>query len=272
MATGLFRDTTVFYPDSAPDYTSIKNVIQDQGGRVVTQLHLATLVLLPSGGARAHPSGEFVDVSYLYDSIEAGRPLETEEYIVSFSLPEPYAARRKLARDTGLTLTEVRARSRSRSPNRNMRNSSSPEMATRMSSSDVQPRPMTPRQQGLPPPTPRSSEQRKRPIYRNEHPSIFRGRLFFTHEDDMRIVHFIEDHRGVFGHSANGVNLWKKAEQVKLLGPARSWQAYEGRWKKTIRIRWDWFHQRHMEWMHGNGLQMPSGNNPTEFWRRLPEA
>ena len=223
----IFQEFSFFYPRDAPDFDSVKRQILLNGGTLVSLPEVASVRLAVPGQAVAE-DGYDVDSSFLEDSISQGVPGNLDLYRIFPELGEALIVGERFLRDRNWV------------PVRNVVPSTKPKPSAPIHSAADQPEP-----------THRSTEAEEVPVQapqRTEEVSGMKrtfGRMNYQKdeyslEEDMTLIDHVNKHRGIFGMSPNGQNLWKKAEANKLLG-GRTWQSMEGRWKKQIRPRWPHF-------------------------------
>ena len=241
---GIFKNLAFYYPKDAPGFKEIKAQINDNDGVVTSSIDTAEFYLIPSGSAKEYPAVEdvLVDVSFVIESIRAGKLLDRENYIVSYLLPVPAAWQE---RGEGKILAGNQ-RSSSRSPKR-------PDSAIRSTSAPKK----TITQSQTPSPTRRPATSTVSPfarrtlawprvgIDRKQDPIPSRGRELYSHDDDMLLVRYVLNNssRG----SANGNILWERAERENVVD-GRTWQSMQGRYKKHLRDKWPALLKDYDEW------------------------
>ena len=217
---------------------------------------LAEYILLPTGATPRHNQDEFLDVRFIYHSIESRSLQECELYFVSAACPVPLIDELRPSRSSNplrqiqhsdnipLTVSSKRARIGTGSPPR----SDVPPLPYPPIRSDIQRLPVEPYPPRAIPNTIWTPERPTRPLQpcipgvprRFQDPIPLRGRNFFSTQDDYSIIDYILENSQRPGMSPNGQNLWKKAEMEGRF-PGRTWQSLEGRYKKHIRARWEEF-------------------------------
>jgi hypothetical protein len=222
MSQPIFANTTFYYSDSNRDFSRIKDLIERHNGLMVTQAALSKVHLLPRRGAAETTEGEFVDITYVDDCVEAGRQLDLDYYIVDHVFPEPYADKRKLAIQLRMLakqrrenekagLPTVNSTARSRSPNHERH---------------------VPEQSSSPP--------------NGQNWWLNRGRVPWKDEEAIRMMRYVQTYRNM---SPNGHNLWIQAAAEELCGPNKTAQAYESHWKKVITKNWAYYSELYESWI-----------------------
>jgi hypothetical protein len=241
------------YPKNAKDYPAIKDLVVVNGGTVVTVEDIATVKLLPIGGAKDTAGGEYTDVSFVHDSVELGSLKDIDLYVVSKFLPVPLSTRQKErapSRAVGRNASRSTERRQQSSPERERPVSPTRNVPNRRAVTETPERERSPingspfKNRELPWNTPRRPDRFMDPI-------PLRGRTFFSDEDDMKLVEHIVKHmvngKPRPGFSANGQKLWKLAEEQDIV-PGRTWQSMEGRYKKHLRVKWAEVYPKYEAW------------------------
>lgn len=241
----IFSGLTFHYNANFADHEDIRRMVESNGGFLTIE-DLAEYNLLPIGGTPRLDQDEYLDIRFIYDSIESRSLQEFELYFVSVDCPIPLIDEMRPSRsinpirkDPRSVHTPVSARTKR------------PRLGTESPiRSDVPPLPVSSPRSDIPPLPVESymwtPERQTRPQQsfvpgvpkRYQDPIPLRGRNFFSDEEDLRIIDFIVENINRPGMSPNGQNLWKKAERDNRF-PGRTWQSLEGRYKKHIRDRWD---------------------------------
>ncbi len=241
---GIFKDLAFYYPKDAPDFKAIKAQINENDGVVTSSIDTAEFYLIPQGSAKNYRAVEdvLVDSSFVTESIRARKLLDRENYIVSYLLPVPAAWQE---RGEGKIMASNQ-RPASGSPKR-------AESATRSTSA---PKKIVTQSQ-TPSPTRRAQTSAASPfarrtlawprvgLDRKQDPIPSRGRELYSHDDDMRLVHYILNHSNT--GSANGDILWYRAERENVVD-GRTWQSMQGRYKKHLRFKWDQLMEDYDKW------------------------
>jgi hypothetical protein len=225
-------------------------------GGCMTIEDLAEFHLLPVGAKPRRDQDEFLDIRFIYHSIESRSLQESELYFVSAHCPVPLIDELRPSRSSN-PLRPIQHSDIIPEPVRHKRPRIGPESSP---PSDVPPFPESPHRSEitrLPVETYTSRattstiwtpERPTRPLEsfvpgvprRFQDPIPLRGRHFFSTQDDYAIIDYVIENSQRPGMSPNGQNLWKKAEMEGRF-PGRTWQSLEGRYKKHIRPRWDDF-------------------------------
>lgn len=245
----IFHEISFHYPSSEEDYQSIRDMVVSHGGTMVNIPELAVMKLVPPSPCPS--SGEYYDCSYVRDSVNAGEAQMREMYLMVPEIGEAMiVGQRFLEERYRMGLGFVRS-----APHQSPRPQSPQPPIPRREYDALVVAPVAPFQNApfrpLRPQHVRPTIMRERPIYRDEHAAIVRGRFFYTTEEDMKIIDFYIA-RGDMGYSANGQKLWKDAERAQLL-QGRSWQSMEGRWKKYIRPNWEAVSHEYARWRETKG-------------------
>lgn len=238
----IFDSVNFHYPKEAPDYKEVTRLINSHGGNVVRFPELAHRKLLPSKWAEKYPEGDFYDISLLGDSVGLGKfPNEDdlERYVVNHVVPIPQAEKDKQKAQ--------QKRRRSISPSSASPSGRRVVVEAQLTASQEE------RQARLSLPPIQLPQPQEVPTTDPFH-ILFHGRTYYQEEDDMKIIDYVEAGLSKPGYSANGQKFWKQAVNIGLI-PGKTWQSLEGRWKKSIKPRWnDFFEPKYRAW---KALQAP---------------
>ena len=251
---GIFFEKSFYYDKNAPNFDEIKELIVKNDGTLVTNVATAMFHLIPSGWAHKYRDAkeDLIDVSFVTESAALGELLDSENYIVSDLLPIPTAWQNRGKR------ANSRSPERSTSEGANNRPGKASQSPKGIVSSDVNretsaaapprsPSPNRPQttRAAVSPFSRRTLPWPRTGVDRFEDPIPLRGRELFSRDDDMVIVGYILRNRGPY--SANGDRFWQIAADENLVN-GRTWQALQGRYKKTLRHSWNQLLEEYQRW------------------------
>jgi hypothetical protein len=246
LLSTIFREFSFYYPDSQPDFLDIRRKIIQNGGTIVNYPQLAAIKLAHTP---CYERGDFYDVSLIDDSIQKGRMPDSGDYLIApgfgyawINSQRNYEAR--VSQETVDTMASQRTPPRYRSSEPVVSRGiqifdETREYASRSRTRSPR-KPTTISPEGLPRPF------REVPITRYDDVVRMRGRVGYSHDDDMRIIDFVMKMQAP-AHSANGQKLWDTAYTSNLI-PGRTAQSMRGRWIKFIRPIFDERHPEYLAW------------------------